>query len=197
MRSSSFTAAVMFTALSGAAFAQSPPPATSVPAPPPTVTAPAAVPGAPVSALTDRDANFISAQLENNMAEVAAAQLALQRSQDTNVRNLAEKMINDHNYAQNTLQPIASIHHIAPPPTPTDAHRATLDRLSQLSGTAFDRAYVNFVVSDHAQDVSEFNDELPVVVDAQISAWTQNVRPMLLQHEEIAQQLLTSMKNSG
>ena len=196
MRSSSFTAVVMFTALTGAAFAQSPP-AVSVPAPPPTVTAPAIVPGAPVVALTDRDLNFISAQLENNMAEVAAAQLALQRSQNTSVRDFAEKMITDHNYAQNTLQPIASMHRISPPPTPTNAHRAMLDRLSQLNGTAFDREYVNFVVSDQAQDVSEFNTELPLVVDGHVSAWTQNIRPMLLQHQEIAQQLLTSLPNSG
>ena len=169
----------------------------SVPAPPPTVTAPPIVPGAPVTALTDRDANFISAQLENNRAEVAAAQLALQRSQNPTVRNFAEKMITDHNYAQNTLDPIASLHRIAPPPTPTAAHQAMLDRLSQLSGTAFDRAYVNFVVSDQAQDVSEFNTELPLVVNGRVSAWTQNIRPMLLQHQEIAQQLLTSLPPSG
>jgi putative membrane protein len=196
MRSSSFTAVVMSTALAGAAFAQSPP-ATNVPAPPPVATAPAIVPGAPVAALTDRDANFISAQLENNMAEVAAAQLALERSQNPNVRGFAEKMITDHNYAQNTLQPIASIHRIGPPPTPSDPHRAMLDHLSQLDGTAFDREYVNFVVRDQAQDVSEFNTELPLVVDAHVSAWTQNIRPMLLQHEDIAEQLLTSLPQSG
>jgi putative membrane protein len=196
MKSLSFTAVVMVTALAGAAFAQSPP-ATNMPAPPPTVTAPAVVPGAPVAALTDRDANFISAQLENNMAEVAAAQLALERSQNPNVRGLAEKMITDHNYAQNTLQPIASMHRIAPPSTPSDPHQAMLDRLTQLDGAAFDREYVNDVVNDHAQEVFEFNTELPLVVDAHVSAWTQNIRPMLLQHQEIAQQLLTSLPRSG
>jgi putative membrane protein len=196
MRSSSFTAAGMFTALAGGAFAQSPP-ITNVPAPPPTVTAPAVVPGAPVAALTDRDAAFIATQLGNNMVEVAAAQQALGRSQNPNVRGLAEKMITDHNYAQSSLQPIATMHRIQPPPAPSDPHRAMLDRLSQLSGTAFDREYVNFVMNDHAQAISEFNTELPVVVDAHVSAWTQNTRPMLLQHEGIVQQLLTSLPPSG
>ena len=68
-----------------------------MPAPPPTVTAPAIVPGAAVAALTARDAGFIAAQLENNMAEVLAAQLALERSEDPNVRGFAQKMITDHN----------------------------------------------------------------------------------------------------
>jgi hypothetical protein len=72
-----------------------------------------------------------------------------------------------------------------------------LDRLSQLNGAAFDREYVSFQVNDHAEMVAEFNTELPLVVDGQVSAWTQNIRPMLLQHQGIAQQLLTSLPRSG
>jgi putative membrane protein len=196
MRSSPFTAVLAFSFLAGAALAQSPP-ATNVPAPPPTMTAPAIVPGAPVAALTARDAGFIAAQLENNMADVVAAQLALQRSQNPNVRGFAQKMITDHNYAQSTLEPIASMHHIQPPTTLSDPHRAMLDRLGQLSGPAFDRAYVNSMVSEHDLEILAFNTELPVVIDAHVSAWTQNTRPMLLQHQEIGQQLLVSLPPTG
>lgn len=196
MRSLSVAAALAFTGLAGAAFAQQPP-ATSLPAPPPTVTAPAIVPGAPVAALTDRDTQFIAAQLEDNVAEVLAAQQALERSQNPQVRNFAQKMITDHTYAQNTLGPIASIHHIELPGTPSAPHREMLDRLNQLNGPAFDRAYVSDMVNDHAVAISAFNAELPVVVDAQVSAWTQNTRPMLLQHQAIAQQLLTTLPPPG
>jgi putative membrane protein len=155
------------------------------------------VPGAPVAALTERDAQFIAAQLENNMAEVLAAQRALERSQNPNVRAFAQKMITDHNYAQSTLAPIASMHHIQPPTTLSDPHREMLDRLSQLYGPAFDREYAKSMVNDHALEISVFNTELPIVVDAHISAWAQNTRPMLLQHQEIAQQLLTSLPRTG
>jgi putative membrane protein len=161
------------------------------------MTAPAIVPGAPVAALTARDAGFIAAQLENNMADVVAAQLALQRSQNPNVRGFAQKMITDHNYAQSTLEPIASMHHIQPPTTLSDPHRAMLDRLGQLSGPAFDRAYVNSMVSEHDLEILAFNTELPVVIDAHVSAWTQNTRPMLLQHHGIGQQLLVSLPPTG
>lgn len=196
MRSLSFTAALVFTSLAEGAFAQTSP-AINVPAPPPTVTAPAVVPGAPVSALTEKDAQFVAAQLENNMAEVLAAQRALERSQNPNVRAFAQKMITDHNYAQNALQPIASMHHIQAPVALSDPHQEMLNRLSQLSGPAFDREYVNIMVNDHALAISAFDAELPVVVDAHVSAWAQNTRPMLLQHHEIAQQLLASLPATG
>ena len=181
----------------GGAFAQLLPP-TNVPAPPaPTVTAPAIVPGAPVAALTERDAQFIAAQLENIMAEMMVAQRALQRSQDPNVRGYAQKMITDYTYAHSTLEPIASMHHIQPPNTLSDPHRDLLDRLNQLNGLAFDREYMNGMVNGKALEINEFNTELPLVVDAHVSAWTQNTRPMLLQHHEIARQLLTSLPSTG
>jgi len=146
--------------------------------------------------LTNRDAHFISAQLENNVAEVMAAQRALEHSQDPNVRGLAQKMITDHNYAQQTLQPIATMHRVELPATLSDPHRAMLDQLSQLHGPAFDREYVNAVVNDHGLEIFEFNTEIPVVVDAHVSAWAQNIRPMVLQHQQIAQQLLASLPHS-
>ena len=165
MRSSPFTAVLALTILAGAALAQSPP-ATNVPAPPPTITAPAVVPGAPVAALSARDAGFIAAQLESNMAVVLVAQRgALEHSQNPNVRGFAQKMITDHNYAQSTLEPIASMHHIQPPMTLSDRHREMLDRLGQLSGPAFDREYVNSMVNEHDLEIFAFNTELPVVVD--------------------------------
>ena len=196
MISRSFAAALAIASLAGGALAQSPP-VTNVPAPSPTVTAPAVVPGAPVAALTDRDAQFIAEQLEDNVAEVLAAQRALEHSQNPDVRSFAQKMITDHSYAQNTLGPIASIHHIQLPTTLSDPHREMLDRLSQLYGPAFDREYVNSMVNGHALTILEFNTELPVVVDAQVSAWAQNTRPMLLQHHQIAQQLLGSLPPAG
>jgi len=115
------------------------------------------VPGAPVAALTERDAGFIAAQLENNMAVVLAARRALEHSQNSSVRGFAQKMITDHNYAQSTLEPIASMHHIQAPTTLSDPHREMLNRLSQLSGPAFDREYVNSMVNEHALEISAYN----------------------------------------
>ena len=111
----------------------------------------------PCRSITGEGCGFIAAQLENNMAEVLAAQRALEHSQNPNVRGFAQKMITDHNYMQSTLEPIASMHHIQLPMTLSDPHRAMLDRLGQLSGQAFDRESVNSMVNEHALEISTFN----------------------------------------
>ena len=179
------------------AFAQSLP-AVTAPAPAPTVTAPAVVPGAPVSPLSDTDVRFVQTQVENNMAEDQAAQLALQRSQNQNVRNFAEKMITDHTYMQGTLYQIVQMHPQLPvPQTLTEQNREMLDQLAGLNGPAFDRAYMNSMAQANSTMIGELNSQLTQGFDQHISAWVQNTRPILLQHADAVQQVLASLPPTG
>jgi len=197
MRSSLPIALSAASILVAPAFAQSPP-AVTAPAPAPSVTAPTVVPGAPVAPLTDTDARFVQTQTENNMAEFQAAQLALQRSQNRNVRNFAQKMIADHTYVQDTLNQIVQMHpHLPLPRTLTEQDREVLDRLAGLNGPAFDRAYMNTMVQANSTMISELNSQLAHGWDQHISAWVQNTRPILLQHSEVAQQVLASLPPMG
>jgi putative membrane protein len=180
----------------GLALAQSPP-AVTAPAPPPGVSAPAVLPGAPIPPLTDADTQFVLVQTENNAAESQAAQLALQHSRNQTVRDFAGKIITDHTYAQDTLSSIAQMHHLQNPAVLTDQHRQMLAQLAQLDGPAFDRAYVDSLVRAHTMMIEELNYQLVHGTDQHISAWVQNTRPILLQHSEIAQQLLATLPPQG
>jgi putative membrane protein len=180
----------------GLALAQSPP-AVTAPAPSPGVSAPAVLPGAPIAPLTDADTQFVLVQTENNMAESQAAQLALQHSRNQTVRDFAGKIITDHTYAQDTLASIAQMHHLQNAAVLTEQHRQMLAQLAQLNGPAFDRAYVDSLVRGHTLMIEELNFQLVHGTDQHISAWVQNTRPILLQHSEIAQQLLASLPHQG
>jgi putative membrane protein len=132
------------------------------------------------------------------MAEYQAAQLALQRSQNQNVRNFAEKMIADHTYMQGTLNQIAQMHPRVPlPQTLTEQDPERLAQLAGISGPAFDRAYVNTMAQANAAMINELNSQITYGWDQHISAWVQNTRPILLQHSEIAQQVLASLPPTG
>jgi putative membrane protein len=180
----------------GLALAQSSPAVTS-PAPSPGVTAPAVLPGAPIAPLTDADTQFVLVQTENNIAESQAAQLALQHSRNQSVRDFAGKIITDHIYAQDTLASIAQMHRLQNLTILTEQHRQMLAQLAQLNGPAFDRAYVDGLVRGHTLMIEELDFQLVHGTDQHISAWVQNTRPILLQHSEIAQQLLASLPPQG
>jgi len=196
MRSAFWVVLVTAAISPGLALAQSPP-AVTAPAPPPGVAAPAVLPGAPVAPLTDADTQFVLVQTENNSAEAQAAQLALQHSRNQSVRDFAGKIITDHTYAQDTLTSIAQMHHLQNAAVLTEQHRQMLAQLVQLDGPAFDRAYVDSLVRGHTVMIEELNFQLVHGTDQHISAWVQNTRPILLQHSNIAQQLLASLPHQG
>ena len=196
MRPSSWLVLLAASILPGLALAQSPPTVTS-PAPPPTVTAPAVLPGAPMAPLTASDTQFVVTQIENNTAESQAAQLALQHRQNQSVRDFAGKIITDHTYAKDTLAPVAQMHQLQSQTVLTEQHRQMLEQLAQLYGPGFDRAFVSSIERAHATMIGELDYQLVHGSDQHISAWVQNTRPILLQHSEIAQQLLASLQHSG
>lgn len=209
MRISFHAALLAASMLALPAFAQSPPgtvppvipgtpPATVVPAPPPSAPIPAAgMPGAPVGPLTASDTAFVRNQLEENATEIAAAQMALQHSQDQNVRNFAEKMINDHTYADNMLLPIAQPRGIQTPTVLNPEHQAMLDSWAHLEGPAFDRAYIDAVVRWHGAMINQLNDQIANGQSQQINAWAVNTKPIVQQHYQIGLQLAASLPRAG
>jgi putative membrane protein len=179
--------------LAAPAFAQT----TTQPLPPaPAVGAvapPQAAPYAPATPLTAADTHFVSAQLEGNLMEVKAGQLALQDSRDQDIRNFAQKMITDHTAAIETLTPIAQRHGIQVPTVLTPMQQGVLDRMSKLSGLQFDRSYMDAMVRSHDRTLKQLDDQLIHGQSQEINAWVQNTRPVVLQHIRIAQQIKANL----
>ena len=81
--------------------------------------------------------------------EIAMAQLALTNSQDAAVHQLAEHLIADHTTQLQQLQAVADELDTTLPGTLASKDRATVDRLGSSTGTQFDRAWLNAMVTSH------------------------------------------------
>ncbi len=167
------------------------------PAPQPNVSGPPMATGIPDTPFTASDTKFVADQLEGNLAEVKFAQLALQNSQDQNIRNYAQKMINDHNAAYQSLAPIAQRHNIDATAGLTTHQQSMYDRLSKLTGLAFDVTYTNDMLSMHEMTLKELNDQLIHGQSQIINVWVQNTRPTVQQHLVIAQQIKAELPRTG
>ena len=78
-------------------------------------------------------------------------------------------MVDDHSKANDELKTLAKNKNITVPGDLEAKDKAERDRLSKLSGEAFDRAYMNAMLKDHRQDVAEFkteasNGKVPVTI---------------------------------
>jgi putative membrane protein len=153
--------------------------------------------GLPQTPLTSSDAQFVREQLENGMAEIKLAQLALQKSQDQNVRNYAQKMITDHTAADAQLMRIADAHNIKPSSRMGPMARAMERKLSTLDGVAFDTVYIDGMIHAHDADLKQLDAHQLTGRNPQINVWVQNTRPVVLQHDQIAQEIKANLPRTG
>ena len=108
---------------------------------------------------TSADKSFIEDASQGSLAEVNFAKLALEKSQDKNVRDFATKMIHDHEMLIQQMKPLAVKYHVKPATGPSVKDRAIYEELKIKSGSDFDRAYVEAMVKDHDSDLKAFIKE--------------------------------------
>src|SRR3954454_22016926 len=102
---------------------------------------------------------FITKAIEGNLAEVQLGQLAQQKGASDGVRNFGQQLATDHTAANQRATAVAGQMGVTPPSEPNKKQKATYDRMSKLSGVAFDRQFVKHMVDDHKKDIADYQKE--------------------------------------
>ncbi|HMD34850.1 MAG TPA: DUF4142 domain-containing protein, partial [Vicinamibacterales bacterium] len=131
------------------------------------------------------------------MAEVELGKLAIEKASSDQVKQFGQRMIDDHGKANDELKTIAQQKNITLPTAISAKDKAERDRLTKLSGAAFDRAYMSAMLTDHKKDVSEFRVESTSGKDADIKAFAAKTLPTLEQHLKLAQDANKAVGTSG
>lgn len=85
--------------------------------------------------------SFVDKAAVSNLAEIQLGQLALQKSQDTQVRQFADRMVKDHSASLAKLKTAAGKDNTTVASTLDAEHQKQQQELSVLNGAAFDEAY--------------------------------------------------------
>jgi putative membrane protein len=188
----------------GAAFAQTtadPNPGAverSTGAPPAAAEPSAATPGTAGnedSGRVDRAATqkFINQAAEAGLAEVAEGHYAVDHSQSPEVKQLAQKMIEDHTRANDQLTMIAMAHGYSVPLAPDHHDEASLHKLMQAHGRRFNVDYSKAQASDHREVVSMFRRAAQDPrIAPQVREFAQMTLPILQDHLHMANQLVAT-----
>jgi putative membrane protein len=131
------------------------------------------------------DKTFVKDAMEGSLAQVNFAKLALQKSQDKNVREFATKMIHDHEMLIAEMKPVARELGVKVPSGPPLSDHAKYMELKMKSGTDFDRAYVEAMVKDHHDDLSTFLDEENKTNNPQLKAAVEKGESVIREHTEL------------
>src|SRR4051812_36201522 len=137
------------------AFAQSPASSTSTTTKSKTATST----GTTASGLSSADRKFITSAAQGGMLEVELGKIAAQKASDPDVKTFGQRMVDDHSKANDQLKQLASQKGVTLSDKLSPAKQKDVDKYNKLSGAAFDRSYMSHMVTDHKQDVAEFQKE--------------------------------------
>lgn len=128
------------------------------------------------------DTMFAMKAAQGGMAEVKLGQLAADKASNPDVKAFGQQMVDDHGKANDDLKSTAQKKNMTLPSDVNAKQQAMYDRLSKLSGTAFDHAYVNDMVKDHQEDVKEFQKEVNSGKDDDIKGFASRTLPVIQGH---------------
>jgi putative membrane protein len=134
-----------------------------------------------------------------NTYDIQAGALAEKKAQSKDVHEFAEMLQRDHRAVRQQGRDLAASLKVTPTP-PTNfalakAHVDAMNRLRGLSGTAFDRAFLQNEVDFHNAVIDAVTKTLlPAIQNAQVKELVTKVAPAFVAHRDRAQNLLDNLK---
>lgn len=126
----------------------------------------------------------------SNMAEIKLGQLALQKSQDADVRQFAERMVKDHTASLAKLKAAATKENVTVPTALDADHQKKEQELAALSGAAFDEAYGEQMEKAHHKTLALLeNAEKSDKVGAPLREYAASTLPTVKTHYKLAENL--------
>lgn len=138
------------------------------------------------------DKAFVKKALEGNIAEIEMGKLALQKSNDDQVKQFAQRMVDDHGKMLDELKPVAEQMGVKVPEGPSKGQMKSMDKMKALSGDAFDQAYIKDMVKDHKGDDNDFKMEAQSTQSPQLKQMVMQSDQTIESHLQQIQQLAKS-----
>jgi putative membrane protein len=131
---------------------------------------------------------------QGGAAEVRLGELARLTSPTPAVKELAQRLIDDHGKANDALKQIADRKGIQLPGLAGSKHEDLYQRLSSLKGAEFDKAYVRATVDEHRLDIADFQKQADTSGDPDLKSFAIKTLPVLQEHLRLAELVMTQVE---
>ena len=139
------------------------------------------------------DKQFITVADQANLAEIKESELALEKSKNKDVRAFARRMVKDHHMLMAKMKPFAEKYDVKPTVLLSTGQDAQYSSLMGLSGSAFDKAYIEDAVKDHHEAVALFQAEVAATTDADLKSTVTVGLDVVTHHSQMADALAQKM----
>ncbi len=103
--------------------------------------------------LTSSDTAFALRAAQDNLAEIQLGKLASVKASDADLRTFGKQVVDDHLKASDQLRVAAQQENMTLPDVMSAKDQATYEHLQKLSGSAFDKAYIERMLKDQEAEL--------------------------------------------
>jgi putative membrane protein len=142
--------------------------------------------------LTDRDdekdADFLVNTLASTYAQIELSKLAITKSTDTGVKEMATMLEKDHTKILNELKAYGDKNGIAVPVAETDEASKDRNDLAAKDASDFDKKWCDEVADGHKKTINKLEARLDKTEDMELKNWISATLPGLRSHLEMIEQ---------
>jgi putative membrane protein len=137
------------------------------------------------AAPSDQDAAYLRSAHQSNLAEIAGGELAQQKGNSQQVKDLGARFVADHRKLDAAVTKIASALDVDLPSAPNDRQQALAARYRAASGEQFDTLFVATQMDAHMAAMAAGQKEIADGSDEQVVNGARSAAPVIAAHHEL------------
>jgi putative membrane protein len=138
------------------------------------------------TALKEDASKFLVKSYESGMYEVQLSQLAATNSLVAGVKDLAANLVTAHTAVNAKISAIAANANFALPTALNADHQKDLQNIGKLTGTDFDKKYINTIIDGHEKSIDSYKDAAKNLTPSDTKTFASETLPHLEEHLAMA-----------
>jgi predicted outer membrane protein len=129
---------------------------------------------------------FLVEAMQDAMAEIQICEMALEKSQNEDVKAFAQSMIDEHGRMGREFEQLAGHKQLDVPRQIRAEQEMTVDAFASLEGRDFEQRWIQYNIDVHERDIKVFRHYAQEEDDPEIKTMAQQGCDMLMQHLKMA-----------
>ncbi|MFN0275797.1 MAG: DUF4142 domain-containing protein [Chitinophagales bacterium] len=142
----------------------------------------------------EKDADFLVDAIDISMLEVSVSEMALSRSENKEVKDIANMLIFDHQQSIKEMNTLAGKKGVLVPNQLSDEAMKKRSKLRDAKPEDFDKEYIELLDKEHKDAIDRFEKEMRETQDPEYSAWASASLITLRSHHDSIEKCLDKLR---
>ena len=142
----------------------------------------------------DQDKQFLQKASQGDANEIKLSQLAERKASSPDVRAFAKTMVTQHTQLEKNMKSYADQWGLTPATNLDADHQKEYEKLSKLSGKAFDKEYIDAMDKDHHDAEGLFSNEIQSTSDQDFKKAVMDGDSAVVAHTNMADDLKSKVQ---